>query len=148
MTQWCTQVVRYRIGKRLEFLVGGLELRSALGQLLVELADLGIALLTLFELDLKPIACVAEVVLDPTANSTEGGNYECREHKQQKVWEVSRGNIEAVDRFHEKIAEHRRGQQNAHQGRLIPRIPGDKTDDEDEEWQLYIAGVGFLIREG
>ena len=101
MTQRCAQIVRHRIGKRLELFVGCYQLRSARGQLLIELADFGVALLTLFELDLKLIACMAKIFLDPASNSTEGGNYDCREHKQQKVREVSRGNVEAVERFYE-----------------------------------------------
>src|SRR5262249_7853224 len=102
MTQRCTQVVRYRIGKRLELLVGCYQLRSAQCALLFEFADLGVALLTLFELILKPVACMAEIVLDATSNEAEGGNDDRREHEYQKVRELARGNLEAVDRFYEK----------------------------------------------
>src|SRR5215472_12872364 len=130
MTQRCTQVVRYRIGQRLEFFVGRYQLPSAQRELLIELADFGLAPLTLFEFILKPVARVAEIVLDATSNSAEGGNDNRRDHKNQKVREIPRGNVEAVDRFYEKIVEHRRGQQNGHRGRPGPRVPGNKTDDE------------------
>src|SRR5215469_15277256 len=147
MAQRPPQVMRNGIGKRLEFSVGRYQLPGAQRELLVEVANFGVALLTLFELNLKAIACVAEVVLDATSNGAEGGNDDRREHKKQKVREVSRGNVEAVDRFCEKIAEYRRGQQNGHHGRPGPRVPGHKTDDEYKKRQFHITELVFLNRE-
>src|ERR1700746_2326464 len=100
MTQWCTQVVRYRIGKRLEFLIGRYQLRSARLELLIQLSNFALALLTLFEFNFKSITCMAKIVLDPTANSTERGNDDRREHKNQKVGEIAGGNVERMARFY------------------------------------------------
>jgi hypothetical protein len=121
--------VRYRIGKRLEFLVGCY-------QLTVELANFGLALPTVFELNLE-LACVAKIVLDAALNGDDGRHDHGREHKRQKVREVSRGNVEGVERLHEKIIEHRCGQQNGDHSGPSPRVPGYKTDVEDHEGQLW-----------
>src|SRR5262249_39004315 len=147
MTQRCTQVVRHRIGKRLEFSVGRYQLPGAQRELLVELTNFGVALLTLFELSLGGVACVAEISLDATSNKVKEGNDDRREHKYQKVRDLSRGNLEAVERFREKVGEHRRSQQNGHHSRPGPRVPGHKTDDEDEKRQFYIAELILLERE-
>src|SRR5215467_15626698 len=117
MAQRCPQVMRDGVGKRFELLVGGSELGSTQRELVIELANLDLAPLTLFELDFEPVARVAKIVLHAASNSAEGGNDDRRGHKKKKVGEVCRGNVEGVEWLHKQVVEGCRAQQNGHHGR-------------------------------
>jgi hypothetical protein len=59
-----SQVVRHRVGKRLQVFVGRLEFFSSLGEFLVEVLDLVLALSSLLHFDLKPVVGLAKTLLD------------------------------------------------------------------------------------
>jgi len=68
------QVVGHRVGKRFQFLVGRLELRSPLLKLPVEPSDILLALSALLHFDLKMVAGLTETLLDSASNDAEPGN--------------------------------------------------------------------------
>jgi len=92
------QVVGHRVGKRFQFLVACLELRSPLLKLPVEPPDILLTLSALLHFDLKTVAGLTETVLYSASNSAECG-YEGRpSHESQKVGQICSGYVEVVKR--------------------------------------------------
>src|SRR5882672_11889685 len=99
------QVVGHRVGKRFQFLVACLELRSPLLKLPVEPSAILLALRALLYFDLKTIAGLTETGLHSASNRAECGNEGCPSHESQKVGRIRRGYVEAVKRLDEKVVE-------------------------------------------
>src|SRR6476659_4481293 len=96
------QVVGHRVGKRFQFLVARLELRSPLLKLPVEPSDIVLALSALLHFDLKKVAGLTESVLHPASNRAECGNESRPSHESQKVGHIRSGYVEAEKRLDEK----------------------------------------------
>src|ERR1700745_2726421 len=87
---------------------------------------------------------MAKIVLDATANCAEGGNQDRREYENQEVRQLSKGNVERVERFYKQVVEGNRRQQDRQHSRPVPRVPGDNTDHEQKDRQLWIPELVCL----
>ena len=103
------EVVGDGIGKRFQFLVARFELRSALGELQIELANLVLALPALRHFDLKVVAGVTKVILDAAPDSAERGDDGRPSDEDEKVWQIPGGNVERVVRLEKEIVEEEQG---------------------------------------
>src|SRR5260370_21574745 len=100
------QVVGHRVGKRFQFLVGRLELRSPLLKLPVEPSDILLALSALRHFDPKTVAGLTETVLHLASNSAEHGNEARPSHESQQAAHIRR-DLEAEQRLDHKGAQER-----------------------------------------
>jgi hypothetical protein len=81
-----------------------------------------------FHFNLKSIAGLPKALLDSASDGYEAGDNERPAYENKKIWQVSGGDLEGVNRFREEVGETGGGKHDSQYRRPNTRVPGGDTD--------------------
>src|SRR4051812_42921672 len=96
MPKGCAQIVRDRVSKGFQFIVARFEFRRPLGEFLIEMTNLVLPLLAVFDLELKLLGCLVKIRFDSASNVYERSNDHRPSYEEQKVRYIGAGNLKGI----------------------------------------------------